>query len=179
MLVGELHMHKCQCFSGPYLLCGRHTLYWEDQLDFTREMEVFHMLFERYHAKNWKISIKHQIEIFQFPELSSVGPPCTLYMLTCSITLSKRCVLLYVNSIFRLSLQRVISWDLKTGNLEEVNNTFSLLKDVSFSSFPYLYNEYYLSQEVIEFRCMLRESDNLAFCVANYTQHICLMLHLA
>ena len=36
------------------------------QLDFTPEIEVFHMLFERCHSKNRKSSIKQHAEYFNF-----------------------------------------------------------------------------------------------------------------
>ena len=40
------------------------------------EIKVFHMLFERCHTKDRNRSIKQHYNILQFPELSSVGPPC-------------------------------------------------------------------------------------------------------
>ena len=51
--------------------------YREVQLDFTPEMEVSHMLFERCHTKNREMS-QTPYEILQFLEYNSVGPPCTV-----------------------------------------------------------------------------------------------------
>ena len=41
-------------------------LYSEAQLDFTLEIEVFHMMFERCDTKNRKRSIKEHIKYFNF-----------------------------------------------------------------------------------------------------------------
>ena len=45
------------------------------QLDFTQEMEVFYMMFQRYNTKNRKISLKQRIQYFNFRSKIQLNHP--------------------------------------------------------------------------------------------------------
>ena len=50
-------------------------MYREAQLGFTSEMEESYMLFERFQAKNRKISLKQHIKYFNFRSEIQLGHP--------------------------------------------------------------------------------------------------------
>ena len=52
------------------------------QLDFTPEIEVFHMLFERCHSKNRKRSIKQHIKYLYFRSKIQLDHLVDIYILT-------------------------------------------------------------------------------------------------
>ena len=53
--------------------------YREVQLDFTPELGVLYMLFERYHSKKWR-SLKENIKYFRFRSKIQMGHPVLIYL---------------------------------------------------------------------------------------------------
>ena len=64
----NLKIFVVKCFGGNKEPHSTFSLgiYREVQQDFTPEIEVFHMLFERFHTKNIKRSLKQHIKYFNF-----------------------------------------------------------------------------------------------------------------
>ena len=59
-------IQKCQNLSSSSSFFSSLLVYRYVQLDFTPEMEVYYMLFERCHTKNSKRSIKQHMKYFNF-----------------------------------------------------------------------------------------------------------------
>ena len=73
----NLKIFVVKCFGGNKETHSTFSLgiYREVQQDFTPEIEVFHMLFERFHTKNIKRSLKQHIKYFNFRSKAELDHP--------------------------------------------------------------------------------------------------------